>query len=560
MKIHTLRYLVLPWFIFFGATVFGIVSSSIEMQMLASSHKLFGVFLGSGILLCLIANYFTLSKAGIWLAYSLPSSLKYNSWPWLLRALKAGVTAGIFFLVGLLPWMPLIWQAFVIPFVFTITLFVGVWSLMGPVLSWSSKKLAGRALAFISSLPVFALIPLTAIFLGNNITRSYFASQPDVLFRKPTAEKVAIQNEAPELPAPTEKRALLFKEYAEGTKPCPEGGKDIQAALSPSGSEETVFWAIKAMKCADMKNSAASWKLAKLITDHPSNKVKVLAIQVSPRLGHENLKSLGWILVKKINEKESFEVIEASASLLSKIGEDERKMAVNRLKSLLDNKQAHASAAKVLVNTLKKSDVVEEYINKNLVGSAEGRQRAVSMICQLPKNQRSINPANVEHVVAAIQSGSKEDPATQALECLGQSGFQAIRREVLEPKNLSAPVAARALAEMDIENSPEALETAEACVHSGNDEVRKWCGQSLGKVGASALPKIMDLLKSGDRGLKEAGRTALHNLDDPKAKSELEQIRAENTGWMANKSKLQIAEAVGTALVKIKTIEASETN
>ena len=112
-------------------------------------------------------------------------------------------------------------------------------------------------------------------------------------------------------------------------------------------------------------------------------------------------------------------------------------------------------------------------------------------------------------------------------------------------------MAARALSEMSVKESPGVLETASHCASDKNDQVRQYCSQSLGKMGASALPKILDLLKSNDTNLKDAGKIALGSMNDPLAKPELEKIRADNSGWMANQRKLQIAKAVDTALIKI---------
>ncbi|MFK9985543.1 hypothetical protein ACJEM7_25170, partial [Escherichia coli] len=72
----------------------------------------------------------TLNKAGIWIAESLPYSVRGNSFSCFVRAFFAAVTAGIFYLAGQASWMPLYWQGFVIPFVFTISLFIIVRSLM----------------------------------------------------------------------------------------------------------------------------------------------------------------------------------------------------------------------------------------------------------------------------------------------------------------------------------------------------------------------------------------------------------------------------------------------
>jgi HEAT repeat protein len=102
-----------------------------------------------------------------------------------------------------------------------------------------------------------------------------------------------------------------------------------------------------------------------------------------------------------------------------------------------------------------------------------------------------------------------------------------------------------------VKQFPDAIEVADACSRDPNPTVRKWCSQSLGRIGAPALPKILELLESGNKSLKDAGQNALAHFGDPTAKDELQQIMQDNTGWMANNKKLQIARAVGIALLKI---------
>jgi hypothetical protein len=218
---------------------------------------------------------------------------------------------------------------------------------------------------------------------------------------------------------------------------------------------------------------------------------------------------------------------------------------------LLDNSKTSGIASKVLVHDLKRDDLVAEYVSTHLAEEGDARVRAITMICSLPAASRSVAEPNISHIVASVKTADSEDPAIVALECLGAAGFQAIRQEVVSPERLEKPVAARALAEISDKDNPEALETANNCARDANPEVRGWCSQTLGKIGAPALPKILDLLKSSDRNLKASGNNALNFFDDPVAKQELVRVRAENSGWMANKQKLQVAKAVDKALIKI---------
>jgi HEAT repeat protein len=571
MKINVIRNLILPWLLFFVIAIVAIVVTGIHFPAVLRDQQLAAGAIGLGLLLCLFANIRTLKKAGIWIAHSLPSSLRYNSRPWILRALYAAGVALVFFMVGQLPWVPLIWQAFVIPAVFSITLFVGIWSLMGPILTWASRISFSRTVAFLVSLPIFALVPVTALFLGNTILTAYLASHPEVMVAQiPLIEtewagtEAAAVLETPKVsvsssPSDEDPQVKIFRSLAESGQTCFEQTKEIAAALDPQGKEDVVYWAVRSIKCSELGLVVGLPKLADLMIKHPSAKVRAAAIRAMPRYGSENIKRIGYLIVKRINEQEDIGVIEAASIVLSRAGEEERKFVTNRLKSLLDDKAIASAAARILIQELKREDLVSEFVSENLAGPAEGRMRAVRLICALPVSSRGVAEPHIESVVASITSGAKEDPAMMALDCLGKAGFQAIREEVVQPDQLDRSVAARALAEMNLKNATqEALETAQNCVRDTNESVRKYCSQSLGKIGAPALPKILDLLKSNDSELKEAGRNALNYFDDPNARQELEKVRDENSGWLANRKNLRLAEAVNTALIKIEAEEAQE--
>ena len=559
MKINVLRNLVIPWVLLFILALGGAVTAGVHFHILAKDHPAYFISIGLGILLSLVSNINTLNTAGIWITHSLPSSLRTNSWPWITSAIKATCWAGLAALIGQLSFVPLFWQAFVIPAVFTVALFVVIWRLMGPILTWSSSMTFSRMAAGMMSLPVFALVPLTAIFLGQTIVTAYFSSRPELVIMAPQTTAVAMTKSAPEtkviakviLPPVIEKRVETLQALAESGQSCHDDSKLIQANLDPKSHEDIVFWAIKAVRCADMKAVVALPRLVTLMTSHPSTKVRVAAIQAMPHFGTENLKRMAYLLYKRLNEKNPPEVIKAAALVLSRLGEEERKSASHRLQTLLDSQVAGTVAAEVLVNSLKQEELVAEYVVQNLAGPVEARERAVQMICQLSPKSRAFAEPLVDQVVASVKTGSESDPAMIALDCMGKSGLQAIQKEVLENQKLERSVAARALSEMSVKESPGVLETASHCASDKNDQVRQYCSQSLGKMGASALPKILDLLKSNDTNLKDAGKIALGSMNDPLAKPELEKIRADNSGWMANQRKLQIAKAVDTALIKI---------
>lgn len=632
-----IRSLVFPWILFFVLAVTGMAVVGVEFPHLQPTlHVVTYALLGLGSLLCIMSNVNSLTGVGLWMAEALPESIRYSSSRWILRAIKASLVAGAFWFVGQLPWIPFIWKAAVIPAVFTITLFVGIWSLMGPILKLASNLPWSRVFSVIFSVPLLASVPFTALIVGEMIVESYRASQPELGI---AAEKAVAQPEkltlvgrvlsitstemrvftqwppgseetqtveidltqlsprlASDLPkSPTENeiqltvlrravreaavqthpdqlnekevlsrlkstkpetRAQAFRQIYESPKFCDQFTKEIQAALAPKGAKDVVYWAVKASDCASIRTVIALPRLAQIMLEHPDAQVRAAAIRGFKKYGNENIRQIAYLLVKRISENEPSEVIEATASILAPLGADEQRWSTNRLKSLLDSPNVSAAAAKVLVHNYGRADLVSEYVAQNLGGAEDARERAVHMICLLPKSKRTVAEPKVNDIVAMIKSGDRNDPGLKALDCLGKVGFNAIREEVSKPSQLDRPLAARALAELDVEDAaPEVIEVADACARDENPQVRKWCSQSLGQLGAPALPKILDLLSSNDASLKDAGRTALNYFEDPTAKNELLQIMEDNSGWMANNKKLEIAKSIRTALSKIEGSE-----
>lgn len=517
--------------------------------------------LAGGIILCLFFNFNTLSKAGIWIADSLPRSVRQKPWLWVARAILAIAAAYGFYFLGQQPLAPLIWQALVIPIAFTLCLFTVLWSLMSLILSWSSRISFSRITAFILSFPLFALVPITAIFLGQLVGKSYVSSQADyvapIAYHAPEVtpkEGEKAKDTNTEKVEKLDSNGEQFKLLAEGNTSCAEQTKEIQSALNAKGPEATTYWAIKAVKCTDMKSVVGLPRLAKIMTDHNSARVRAAAIRAMMKFNTESVRSVGYLLVKRISEKEPVEVIEAATYVLSRLGESEAKMAINRLKTLLENPETSSVASQVLVSQLKRADLVATYVSENLTSEkAQSRTTAIRMICSLPKENRKTVESHLQAIIATITTGAEDDPSVKAVDCLGDAGFDALHQEVIQPKILSRAVASRALA--SLHSSPrhaKALETSTQCARDAQDkETRNSCSEILGKIGAPALPNILELLESSQKDLKSAGRTALDHFNDPSAKDELARIRAENSGWMANKKNIQIANAVSEALGKI---------
>jgi HEAT repeat protein len=636
-----IRSLVFPWFVYFAAILGAMFAINIKLtkyQNLPQSALL--AALGLGAILCLMANLKSLSDVGIWMSESIPDALRYGgSFRWIFRAVQAAIIAAAFWGVGQFSWVPLIWHAAVVPAVFTICLFVALFSLLGPILKWSSNLAWSRAFALILSLPVFAAVPATGVFLGDSIVQAYRAShaelavaaarragaEPELDPNQPVTMKARVMaingtemklltewpigsgkkttvlvdtsqltpKVAQKLPKATtpkelalriepkaikpvvvvpeviterdlrngilstkaDKRAAAFKELYEGSRElCPNFTKEIQLALDPKGNKDVVLWAARDVECSDMRTVVGLPRLATLMTEHPDALVRAAAIRSMKKFGNENVRTVSYLLVKRLAEREPPEVVEATAEVLAPLGGDSLKWATNKLKTLLNAPHVSEAAAKALIHSYNRDDLVAEYVAENLAGSIEARTRAAAMVCLLPKPKRTIAEAHVSGIVATIKTGDQNDPGIRALDCLGKPGFQAIRQEVSQPKQLDRAVAARALAEFNVrEEIPEALETAQLCARDENEQVRKYCAQTLGKIGAAALPKILELLDSSDSNLKESGRIALLSFEDPAGQTALEDVLRSNSGWMANSRKLSIAKAVGTALAKIET-------
>jgi HEAT repeat protein len=558
MKFNVLRAILIPWTLLFFLSLGFFVAASLKFFELNDPDLRSAVLYVGGIF-CLFTNIGTLNKAGIWIADSLPYSIRRRSMNWFVRALIAVGVAGLFYVIGEAPWMPLFWQGFVIPAVFMICLFVIVRSMMGLILKKAAVVSFTRFFTVIMSLPLIYLVAMTSQFISQNFTNSYFASKPGIA---PVMAAAAVNpNDSEEkedevtgakVPEAVSKRAQEFQALAESGKPCSEQNSDIRGNLDTRVAEDIGYWAIKAVKCTDMKSIVILPRLADMMMKHKSPAVRAAAVQMMLKYNRDTVKPIAYLLIKYINEKVPKEVMVANASVLSKLGEEERTFAVSRLKSLLDSSVSQI-AAEILVQNMRRPELVTNYVSENLATAGEARERAVAMICLLPNKDRGVATPFIADVTATVKSGTADDPAVAALSCLGTDGLKAIRQEVENPLRLPRPLAAQTLAEMDLKNDKETLKTVEDCLKDSDEMVRKACSQSMGKIGKLALPKILDLLKSSENERKTAGQLALQSLSDPEAQEDLRRARAENSGWMANQRKLQVAKAVANALVRIET-------
>lgn len=559
--------MILPWFVFFVLSIAGLVTVGLVLHTEPQNHLPSLYAMAAGVVVCLLFNISTLGKAGIWMAYSLPFQLRKSSRPWIMRAILALATASAFYFVSHAPWMPMIWQGAVVPAVFTLALFVALWHVLGPLLRWGSSMPFGRSLVFVLSLPLLASVPITAVFLGQNIFDAYQASQPDFLVISPDelipqpVPPVEVSETPSPTEAPTNPQALELKALAESTGSCSEGSRLIQRGLDPSNSEEVAFWAIKALRCAEMRSVVALPRLVSLMQSHRSQLIRAEAISAMPLYGNEGLKQVSYLLIRRLSAQEPQAVIEAAATVMARLtDEDQRGAAIRRLTSLLDNPETGEVASNMLSQKYRRPEVVTEYVVENLNESSERKWQAVSMVCALEPSGRAIATERVSDIVKLVKTGLEDDPAIKALGCLGTPGTEAIRLEVASPQRLDPVVAAQAFASLEPKGSPQYLETAAQCARHKNEKIRALCSESLGRIGGAALPEIMELLESRDQRLKATGKNALEHFVDLDAKDELMKIREENSGWLANQRKIQLARAIDTALVKLEKKEAERLN
>ena len=579
--------IITPWILFFVTAIFAVmmlVSAAPKMPV-PMEHVIKGLLI-AGTLLCLLANSTSIRKAGIWLSDALPEQLRYGSGRWIFLALKSAAIAGVIFAIGALPWTPLIWQGVILPVGVSVCLFFFIWFLYGSILRWSINFPWSRAVAMVVSLPLMLLVPITANHMQKKILFAYRASQADpaIAFEgavekqataaapvvAPTAKDTKTDAKAaavdPKLTAEktisllssskSADRALAFRSLTFLKSLCAERGKDVTKALDPRGDAQVVLWAVKAAKCADLKPPIALPRFVAIMNEHKDPETRAAAIRALRYYGNEQASLLAYLLVKRLSENEPAEVITATAEVLAAMGPDQQRWSGNRLKVLLDSDKTSQVAAHALMNFYKRPDLVGEYVKTHLPEEGTSRQRAISMICELPPETRTMAEPHIAKIVATVKTGDDNDPSLTALRCMGPAGVKAIREELRTPRQLERRIAAHAFAEIDVvDSAPETLEIASDCVRDSDQEVRKWCSQSLGNLGAAALPKIMELLNSSDSELKSSGQNALAHLDDPAAAGDLEKVLRANTGWMATPHKLQLAKLVGSTLNRLKKTE-----
>jgi HEAT repeat protein len=585
MKMNIRGWLLAPWVVLFTVVIASIVVAGSKYHIDLRTTKYSIVALIIGILICAYFNFKTITRAGIWISYSVPKNLKPSSWQWLMRVLFAVFVAISFYNIGQISWVPLYWQGFILPIALSLSLLFIITSILSPILIWCANLPFTRFAALMGSSPVLIVLPLSGIFMGDMILRSYEASLPKPLLMKykvsldstdstdkEKSEKdlkslhsknVDARSEASlnNLLDPKSERAKRFKVLALSNSSCADEAVSIQSALHERNPDDVVYWATRAVGCANLRPMSAMTKLVDIMLKHGNSEVRASAIRAMSKFKTEIVQNVGYLLVKQINERHPPEIIEAASYVYSRLGGTEYNITMRKLKLLLIHPTLSRPIADIMVRVMNREDLIFEYIVTSLNESSESNERtpikmsAVAMVCSLPKKSLDLLVPHVSSILALVDKGDRNDPAKMALDCMGNSGINAIREEIKTPKILPRVAAARVLSQMDIRNSKEALDTVSSCVYDSDEEMRKICSTSLGKVGVAALPKIIELMSASKDEYKKYGEQALNSLEDPSAKQDLLAIRARNSGWLATQKKLHLVRSIDTTLVRIEGIQ-----
>jgi HEAT repeat protein len=512
----------------------------------------------------LLAYFLSLLKqAGIWIAHSLPSHIKFNSWPWLRTALAAFSVAILTFTASYFDWMPLVWRGLVVPLVSSICLFFFLWGILAPILSKTSRLQFSQLFAFLSVAPVLALIPLTGFFVSHSLVTGYFRSYPGQF--NYTVD--AIPNGIDEEERPVEKvtaPAYTTADYplAESIQAirtavltntlCLDKKREVTRLLDNSTPEDHLFWAIKGVRCAELPSVIAIPRLVSIMSGAQAPMIRSSAILAIGRYSQNVIKNTAYLIIKRISSAESPEVIEAASLVLKKLGGADEKFVITRLRSIL-NPQNAPIVGNLLITYFQSSEEVAHFVVNNLQSSEEkARSSAIELICKLDSTFRPSTPESIQAVIKALEVKTRQASTMKAVACLGSPAFQAIERQVLEPTFLQRDVALSVYNSMSADSPDRKMDVLKSCVNDSNPKVRRLCAKGIGLVGATALPMILDLIKSSDNDLRETGQMALSQMKDQSVIEELKTLRDANSGWLSTASRLKTAESIQIAIARIE--------
>lgn len=555
MKFNVLRSLILPWLIFFIFALSLAIFAHVQWNMDVTKESLFLGYLGLSSLLCLIINARTIRMTGIWMAYSLPLSLKFSSTSWMLRIVGAIIIAGAVLQVGHLRSMPLAWSGIVTPFLLALCLYVVVRSLLGLILKNCANMTLGRTLAFIMSAPVLLSTPFLVLFLTKTVTFAYDQSRamPDIALLEAIEPK-----EGPAAAAPTsseikaEELAQLVR-LKEDAVACADARVFITNQLVASQPEVQVIEAIPLIPCSGIKPIVSLQRLLDLMMNHPSARVRTAAIKALPKYSTDSVKRVAYLLLRKVSETESDEVIAAATQVLLPTGDVERSLIKVRLKRMMANPLKSGVASRILIRDFGLEMDVKEIMRAEFNDTSKTPLQAISMLCSLkPADLEEFQP-QIQRVLAAAEANPKEEVILKAIDCLGESARKAVQVELSQPRTLTKLTATRILERFELPFDEAFALLLRQCARDASAEVRASCSKNLARMGSPALPTIVDLLRSGNPLAKESGRKALESLRDPKVKEELLRIGRENSGWLANQEKLEVARAARLALKQLES-------
>jgi hypothetical protein len=594
MKMNIRAWLLAPWIILFLLVTTIIVVSGSVLHLDLRTSRYASYFLWLGVIFCFYSNYKTITKAGIWISHSIPKYLRPSSLKWVIHIGSTFGIAYLFFKIGQISWIPLYWQGFVLPLVFTVCLIFILRTLLSPVLIWCANLSFIRLAALVGSAPILLVLPLSGILLGDMILKSYEASLPKPLVleyksklniaksakvansandtdqiknARELAKEIGIKNpKSTDINAkttslenslePKSERSQKLKALALSNTPCINEAALVSGALHERNTDDVAYWATKAVACANLRPVGALTKLVDIMLKHSNPHVKAAAIQAMGNFKNENVEKVGYLLVKQINEKHSPEAIEAASSVYSRLGATEYNITMRKLRAMFAHPTLHAPVADIMVRVMKREDLILEYITTSLNEAPSEKSpiklAALEMVCVLPKNSAKELELQVGQIVGLIESGDNQDPAKKALDCLGATGLNAIRNEIKTPKILNRVAATKVLSHMEIKNSKEVLDTLNDCIYDRDPEIRKHCSSSLGKVGVAALPKILELMNASHEDDKKSGEEALGSLQDPLVKNDLLNIRAKNSGWLATQKKLRLVRSIDSTLLRLE--------
>ena len=561
MKINLLKRLLVFGSCAFFTIVFLIVSSSLFLKTPSWNLPYFayGILFIYGLILVHFVKL--LNSAGIWMAHSLPSQIKYNKWPWIRTALTALTIALIAILASHLEWMPLIWSGIILPIIYSICLYFFLWGTIAPILSKTSSLQFSRTIAFFLLAPVLALIPLTGLVVSHSLVSSYFQSYPgkfnysvDALTDLP--EEKPVTAEPPKDPAYTQPDYKIadavkgIRQAVLANQSCEDQKKEVQKLLENSTPEDQLYWAIKGVKCSDISSVVAIPKLVNIMNENPHPIIRSSAIIAIGKLNPVTVKNIAYLIIKKLSSTENMDVIQSAAMVLKKLGGNDESFAASRLVKIITPENAE-KIGHLLMTYFDGSSKVANYVQENIFSTNQKTKHgAIDLICSLKAEDRPTGESAYKAIITDLSSKNRITKTTTAITCLGEPAYKLILSEIENPQIITRNTALEVFHMLPGQFQTTSFDTLKTCVEDMNALTRKLCARGIGQVGSKALPTILDLIKSDDPEKRETGQIALSFVKDESIMEQLKNLRDENSGWFANAQNLRTAESIQIAIAR----------